>query len=236
MAGGAQPPGLPPVARLTTVSGATGWATLALALASLLSAPAAAQADASPSTRPAPVAQHASPAQGSDHNSDHTSAQPRPSRPIIDDDTLRKEYQAYRASLAGMRLYHVRYIRVATEEKARDLIARIRSGARFEDLAREHSTHPQSAANGGDLGTHAGCRWGKATLEMLDTLQRGQTWSRPVKGTHGWGIYRLESVADIQPRSFEQYRGELLSGKFEPECPWVPPVTVAPGSPGMAPK
>lgn len=151
-----------------------------------------------------------------------------PSRPVIDEETLRGEYAAYRASLEGMRTYHVRYIRVATEDEARDLIARIRSGARFEDLARRHSIHAESAAGGGDLGTHAGCRWAKATLAMLDSLKHGQTWPKPVKGTHGWGIYRLESAGDIQPRSFAQYRSELLSGKFEPECPWVPPVTVAP--------
>ena len=123
-----------------------------------------------------------------------------------------------------------------TEDLARDLIARIRSGARFEDLASRHSTHTESASKGGDLGTHAGCRWAKATLEMLDSLKRGQTWPKPVKGTHGWGIYRLESVADIEPRPFSQYRSELLSGSFEPECPWVPPVTVAPAGKGDAGK
>lgn len=153
-------------------------------------------------------------------------------RPIIDDATLRREYGDYRASLAGMRRYHVRYIRVATEHEARDLIARIRSGARFEDMARKHSTHAESAASGGDLGEHAGCRWGKSTLEMLDSLERGQTWPKAVKGTHGWGIYRLESVVDIEPRSFDRYRDELLAGTFEPECPWVPPVTVAPSGQG----
>ena len=157
-------------------------------------------------------------------------------RPILDDATLQREYQEYRTSLDGMRRYHVRYIRVASEDQARDLIARIRSGARFEDLASRHSTHPESAAKGGDLGTHAGCRWAKATLEMLDSLKRGQTWPKPVKGTHGWGIYRLESVADIEPRPFSQYRSELLSGSFEPECPWVPPVTVAPAGKGDAGK
>jgi hypothetical protein len=153
---------------------------------------------------------------------------PGEARPIIDDATLRKEYDDYRASLAGMRRYHVRYIRVATEDEARDLIARIRSGARFDEMARKHSTHAESAASGGDLGAHAGCRWAKSTLEMLDSLARGQTWPKAVKGTHGWGIYRLESVVDIEPRSFDRYRSELLAGTFEPECPWVPPVTVAP--------
>ncbi len=200
---------------------------MAMALALLSPGPAVAQVPPPP-VRTAPAAQDSSPA--------GTAAPGPPARPIIDDQTLRREYEAYRASLDGMRLYHVHYIRVATEEKARDLIARIRSGARFESLAREHSTHPESAAKGGDLGTHAGCRWAKATLEMLDALKRGQTFPRPVKGTHGWGIYRLESFSDVQPRSFEQYRNELLSGKFEPECPWVPPVTVAPGGGGMAPK
>lgn len=155
-------------------------------------------------------------------------------RPILDDATLLREYQAYRASVEGMRLYWVSYIRVATESEARDLIARIRSGAPFPDLARERSTHKESAASGGDLGSHAGCRWAKATREMLDTLTRGQTWPQPVKGTHGWGVYRLESVASLEARSFERYKSELLSGQFEPECPWVPPVTIAPAAPAPA--
>jgi peptidyl-prolyl cis-trans isomerase C len=129
----------------------------------------------------------------------------------------------------------VRYIRVAGESEARDLIARIRSGAGFEELARKHSIHPESAARGGDLGTHASCRWAKATLEILDSLKRGQTWSKPVKGTHGWGIYRLEAVTDVEPRSFSSYRSELLAGSFEPECPWVPPVTIAPAPPAAPP-
>jgi hypothetical protein len=197
----------------------------------------AAQPDQAPKSAPAPQAaeppQTAQPQTGQAPGAVQASPPPAAARPIIDDETLRKEYDAYRASLAGMRLYRVRYIRVATEDKARDLIARIRSGARFEDLAREHSIHAESAVQGGDLGTHASCRWAKATLEMLDSLRSGQTWPKPVTGTHGWGIYRLESVADIEPRPFPRYRDELLSGTFEPECPWVPPVTVAPGGSGI---
>ena len=211
---------------------AAGVALLALPLL-----PQGAQAD--PAAQPAhalqsaPAPQAAQPQTVQAPGAVQASSPPAAARPIIDDQTLRKEYDAYRASLVGMRLYRVRYIRVASEDKARDLIARIRSGARFEDLAREHSIHAESAVQGGDLGTHASCRWAKATLEMLDSLRSGQTWPKPVTGTHGWGIYRLESVADIEPRPFPRYRSELLSGKFEPECPWVPPVTVAPGGSGM---
>ena len=150
-------------------------------------------------------------------------------RAILDDATLRREYEAYRVSVEGMRVYRVSYIRVPTEAQAGDLIARIRSGADFATLARRYSTHEESSGKGGELGSHASCKWAKSTLEMLDSLKRGQTWTRPVKGTHGWGVYRLDTVTPIEPRSFARYRHELLSGKFEPECPWVPPVTMSPG-------
>ena len=149
---------------------------------------------------------------------------------VLDDATLHREYEAYRASIQGLRLYHVRYIRVPTEAAAQDLISQLLDGAGFEELARRHSMDPGSASRGGDLGVHAGCRWAKSTLRMLDSLGPGQTWPAPVKGTHGWGVYRLESAAPVEPRPFLRYRSELLSGTFQPECPWVPPVTVAPST------
>ena len=158
---------------------------------------------------------------------------PTQAPPIIDDATLQREYADYLASVKGLRRYEVGYIRVPDEALARRLIAQIRSGARFEEMARKHSTHAESATRGGALGNHAGCRWARSTRELLDSLEPGQTSPQPVKGTHGWGIYRLVSVADVVPRSFERYRAELLSGKFEPECPWEPPATVRPAPAGQ---
>ena len=146
--------------------------------------------------------------------------------PIVDEATLMREHAGYVDSIRGQKLYHVRYIRVATEQSAREWIAKLRSGARFDEVARAHSLHAESAAAGGDLGRHATCRWGKATLALLDGLRPGQVGTTPIKGSHGWGIYRLESVADIQPRSLETYRAELLAGRFVPECPWTPPMAV----------
>ena len=61
---------------------------------------------------------------------------------------------------------------------------------------------------------------------MLDKLEPGQLNPVPVKASKGWGIYRLDSREAIVPRSFERYREELLSGRFDPECPWQPPVSV----------
>ena len=144
----------------------------------------------------------------------------------ISDEVIGQEYDAYRQSVKGQKMYTVSYILLSDEAEARQWIARLRSGASFEKAAREHSKHPLSAKEGGKLGTFATCRWAKDTVQMLDTLKPGQIHARPVKASAGWGIYRLDAVRPLEPISYAQYKEQLLSGTVKPECPWVPPVTV----------
>ena len=144
----------------------------------------------------------------------------------ISDEVIGQEYDAYRQSVKGQKMYTVSYILLSDEAEARQWIARLRSGASFEKAAREHSKHPLSAREGGKLGTFATCRWAKDTVQMLDTLKPGQIYARPVKASAGWSIYRLDAVRPLEPISYAQYKEQLLSGTFKPECPWVPPVTV----------
>lgn len=144
----------------------------------------------------------------------------------ISDEVIGQEYDAYRQSVKGQKMYTVSYILLSDEMEARQWIARLRSGASFEKAAREHSRHPLSAKEGGKLGTFATCRWAKDTVQMLDTLKPGQIHARPVKASAGWSIYRLDAVRPLEPISYAQYKEQLLSATFKPECPWVPPVTV----------
>lgn len=144
----------------------------------------------------------------------------------ISDEVIGQEYDAYRQSVKGQKMYTVSYILLSDEAEARQWIARLRSGASFEKAAREHSKHPLSAKEGGKLGTFATCRWAKDTVQMLDTLKPGQIYAKPVKASAGWGIYRLDAVKALEPISYAQYKEQLLSATFKPECPWVPPVTV----------
>ena len=144
----------------------------------------------------------------------------------ISDEVIGQEYDAYRQSVKGQKMYTVSYILLGDETEARQWIARLRSGASFEKAAREHSKHPLSAKEGGKLGTFATCRWAKDTVQMLDTLKPGQIHAKPVKASAGWSIYRLDAVKPLEPISYAQYKEQLLSASFKPECPWVPPVTV----------
>ena len=144
----------------------------------------------------------------------------------ISDEVIGQEYDAYRQSVKGQKMYTVSYILLDDETEARQWIARLRSGASFEKAAREHSKHPLSAKEGGKLGTFATCRWARDTVQLLDTLKPGQIYARPVKASAGWSIYRLDAVKPLEPISYAQYKEQLLSASFKPECPWVPPVTV----------
>lgn len=144
----------------------------------------------------------------------------------ISDEVIGQEYDAYRQSVKGQKMYTVSYILLDDETEARQWIARLRSGASFEKAAREHSKHPLSAKEGGKLGTFATCRWAKDTVQLLDTLKPGQIYAKPVKASAGWSIYRLDAVKPLEPISYAQYKEQLLSATFKPECPWVPPVTV----------
>lgn len=144
----------------------------------------------------------------------------------ISDEVIGQEYDAYRQSVKGQKMYTVSYILLSDEMEARQWIARLRSGASFEKAAREHSRHPLSAKEGGKLGTFATCRWAKDTVQLLDTLKPGQIYAKPVKASAGWSIYRLDAVKPLEPISYAQYKEQLLSATFKPECPWVPPVTV----------
>ena len=144
----------------------------------------------------------------------------------ISDEVIGQEYDAYRQSVKGQKMYTVSYILLDDETEARQWIARLRSGASFEKAAREHSKHPLSAKEGGKLGTFATCRWARDTVQLLDTLKPGQIYAKPVKASAGWSIYRLDAVKPLEPISYAQYKEQLLSASFKPECPWVPPVTV----------
>lgn len=144
----------------------------------------------------------------------------------ISDEVIGQEYDAYRASVKGQKMYTVSYMQVADEQDARQWIGRLKMGAPFDRSAREHSKHAPSATQGGRLGPFATCRWSKDTIALLDALKPGQIHGKPVRASSGWSIYRLDAVTPLEPISYAEYKERLLSGTFRPECPWVPPVQV----------
>jgi peptidyl-prolyl cis-trans isomerase D len=98
--------------------------------------------------------------------------------------------------------------RAAALEKSRDIVARLEAGESFEELAKELSDDPGSAANGGDLGF-----FGRGVMDpefenAVFELQQGEH-SQPVRSAFGYHVIEL---VDIKPQvaiPLEDVRDEL---------------------------
>jgi peptidyl-prolyl cis-trans isomerase C len=87
----------------------------------------------------------------------------------------------------------------AVKAKADDLIAQLKKGAKFADLAKKYSQDPGSAANGGDLGWADPKTYVPEFGNALTKLGKGQTTDAPVKTQYGYHIIRVEDIRDTKP-------------------------------------
>ncbi|NMD72037.1 peptidylprolyl isomerase PrsA [Bacillus sp. DNRA2] len=83
-----------------------------------------------------------------------------------------------------------RHILVDSEEKAKEVKAKLDGGAKFEDLAKEYSTDPGSKDKGGDLGWFGAGAMVPEFEEAAYALKKDEI-SGPVKTDNGWHIIQL---------------------------------------------
>ena len=112
-----------------------------------------------------------------------------------------------------------RHILVETEEEADKIIADLKGGAAFEELARQ-SKDP-SGQNGGDLGYFGRGQMVPPFEQAAFALEPGAITEEPVQSEFGWHIIRVEEKRMSAPPTLAEVEGELrshlLRGKFEAE-------------------
>lgn len=111
---------------------------------------------------------------------------------------------------AGGKEYHLHHILVDNEQQAKDLIAKIKAGASFEDLAKQYSKDPGSGKNGGDLDWSDPKAYVPEFAAAAEKLQKGQMTDTPVHTQFGWHIIRLDDTRDITPPPLEQVRPQIV--------------------------
>ncbi len=121
----------------------------------------------------------------------------------------RAEYDRIKAS-NGDKEYRARHILVEKEEDAKALIAQIKAGAKFEDLAKKNSKDPGSAENGGDLDWANPGNYVPEFSAAMTKLQKGQITDTPVKSQFGYHIIKLEDVRAVQFPSFEEVKDQII--------------------------
>lgn len=125
------------------------------------------------------------------------------------DAEARAEYDRIKAS-NGDKEYRARHILVEKEEDAKALIAQIKGGAKFEDLAKKNSKDPGSAENGGDLDWANPGNYVPEFSAAMTKLQKGQVTDAPVKSQFGFHIIKLEDVRAVQFPAFEEVKDQII--------------------------
>jgi peptidyl-prolyl cis-trans isomerase C len=123
------------------------------------------------------------------------------------DADLHAEYETAVAQMDKTE-YHARHILVATKDQADQVIKKLKSGAKFEDLAKAQSTDTGSKNNGGDLGWFTTSRMVKPFAEAVKNLKKDEI-SPPVQTQYGWHVIQLEDTRDAAPPSFDQVKPQL---------------------------
>ena len=126
----------------------------------------------------------------------------------VSDEAAKVEYDKFRAQATGVE-YRARHILVEKEDEAKALIAQIKGGAKFEDLAKKSSKDPGSGANGGDLDFAKADSYVPEFGEALAKLKKGEMTEVPVKTQFGFHIIRLDDTRDATFPPFEDVKGQL---------------------------
>lgn len=125
----------------------------------------------------------------------------------IGDDVLKAEYDKIKSQM-GDKEYHARHILVEKEAEAKDIIAKLKKGEKFEKLA-EKSKDPGSKAKGGDLGWAAPANFVPEFSAAMTKLQKGQYTTEAVKSQFGWHIIKLEDSRVMQAPPFDEVKQNL---------------------------
>ncbi|WP_374586022.1 peptidylprolyl isomerase [Pseudoduganella sp.] len=125
----------------------------------------------------------------------------------VSDAEIKAAYDQFKAS-KGDKEYHARHILVKTEKEATDIIAKLKGGAKFEELAKA-SQDPGSAANGGDLDWAAPGNYVKPFADAMVALKDGQITEKPVQSQFGYHVIKLEGSRAAKVPALEEIKPQI---------------------------
>ncbi|HEX2586119.1 MAG TPA: peptidylprolyl isomerase [Steroidobacteraceae bacterium] len=127
----------------------------------------------------------------------------------VSDAELQSEYTAKYGQ--PTKEFKASHILVKTEEEANAIIAKLKKGADFADLAKKNSTDPGSGKNGGDLGWFPGKQMVPEFTAALEKLEKGKITETPVKSQFGYHIIKLEDVRESAPPALADVKAQIES-------------------------
>jgi len=121
---------------------------------------------------------------------------------------LRKEYDAIKGQI-GDKEYKVRHVLVEKEDEAKEIVAELQKGAKFDELAKARSKDPGSKDRGGDLDWNAPTNFVKPFGDAMKATPKGKFTAQPVQTQFGWHVIMVDDVRDAKVPSYEEVKPQL---------------------------
>jgi peptidyl-prolyl cis-trans isomerase C len=123
------------------------------------------------------------------------------------DDAMRKVYEEAAKQMGGEKEVHARHILVDTEDEAKTIVAELKKGGDFAELAKR-SKEPGAGERAGDLGYFTKDQMVPVFADTAFALEPGKI-SDPVKSEFGWHVIKVEDKRDRPVPPFEQVKSQI---------------------------
>jgi len=125
----------------------------------------------------------------------------------VTDAEVKAEYDKF-TKQTGDKEYHVRHILVENEADANAIIAKLKGGAKFEDLAKQ-SKDTGTANNGGDLDWATPASFPPEFAAGFTSLQKGQVTEKPIKTQVGYHVIKLDDVRTAKLPTLDEVKPQI---------------------------
>ncbi|MGB2973777.1 MAG: peptidylprolyl isomerase [Candidatus Competibacter sp.] len=123
------------------------------------------------------------------------------------EDAIKKEYETATAAMKGKE-YKASHILVDSEDKAKEIIAELKKGGNFAELAKAKSSD-SSKDNGGDLGWFTPSMMVPPFAQAVAKMEKGKYSEQPVQTSFGWHVIQLEDIRDATPPSLDELKPQI---------------------------
>src|SRR3974390_2994611 len=123
------------------------------------------------------------------------------------EEAMKKVYDEAAKQIEGEQEGPARHILVETEDEAKAIVAELKKGADFAELAKKKSKDPGASA-GGDLGFFTKDQMVPEFSAAAFSLEPGKI-SDPVKSQFGWHVIKVEEKRNPKPPDFDQVKSQI---------------------------
>lgn len=126
----------------------------------------------------------------------------------VSDAEVQKEYDRAKV-LTGDKEYKARHILVSTEDDAKSVLADLKKGVKFDEIAQKRSLDEGTRPKGGDLDWNVPSNFDKAFADAMVKLEKGKMTEAPVRSRFGFHIIQLDDVRPVNFPKLDQVKQQI---------------------------